>query len=298
MIKIKILTLFILHIKKKYYLYVIDYINNNKKNIVMKKKLLVCFALVLFSAQALKSQTTTWNFSDATWTGFAGTSTNEVKNNLGFFHGTTSANLTGAVESNNANFTAVDGNSYTQRMKLNGGSYASGTTSFGTPTQRYLYFAVNGASTINISYKDGGSGTRILYVTDGTNVIASNSYTNSSDPLLFTVSYTGGAGNIYIAADQSLNFYQITATNVGSTATLGVSDLTANSSKSSVFTSDNQLYIKKVSADTKVSIYSANGSLVKSFNTKADTNLQLKTGVYIVNLQSAKGSQSQKVIVK
>ena len=257
----------------------------------MKKKLLSLVASLLLSTAFVNAQTT-WNFSDAVWPVSAGYPGPTVKNNLGFITGTTTT--MGAVEANTA---TIDGIAFTQRLKFNGGSYATGTTDFSMPTQRALYFDVTGNSVIKIWYKNGGSGTRTLYVTNGAAVISSFPYTDSTVGQIATANYTGGAGRIYITCDQSMNIYQITATNVGTTAGLATSNVSKNETK--VFSIGNQVHISKVNANTQVEVYTMNGSLIKSLNTKSDTNFELQNkGVYIVNVKSENGSISQKVLIK
>ncbi|ROI09029.1 T9SS C-terminal target domain-containing protein [Chryseobacterium sp. H3056] len=264
-------------------------INLNSR--LMTKKLLSFLGALVISV-FMNAQTTTWNFSDSVWPVSAGYSAPTVVNNLGFITGTTT-NM-GAIEANTA---TIDGLSFTQRLKFNGGSYTSGTTEFAMPTQRALYFDVNGASTIKIWYKNGGGGTRTLYVTDGTKVISSFPYTDSSVGQVATVNYTGEAGRIYIAADQSMNIYQITATNVGTTASLATVNVNKNLPK--IYASGNEVSILNVSGKSQVEVYSMNGALVKSLNTTSDVKFQLQNkGIYIVNVKSNDKPVSQKVLIK
>lgn len=257
----------------------------------MKKKLLYLVGALLISAFST-AQTTTWNFSDAIWPVSSGYAAPTVVNNLGFITGTTTT--MGAIEANSA---TIDGISFTQRLKFNGGSYASGTTNFAMPTQRAMYFDVTGNSSIKIWYKNGGGGNRTLYVTNGTSVISSFLYTDSTVGQVASVNYTGGAGRIYIAADQAMNVYQITATNVGTTATLGASNVTKNTTQ--VYAVGNQVNIAKTAGNTQVEVYTMNGALVKTLTVKSDTNFQLSNkGVYIVNVKSDNGSVSTKVMIK
>jgi hypothetical protein len=257
----------------------------------MKKKLLSLVASLLLSTAFFNAQTT-WNFSDAVWPISSGYPSATVVNNLGFITGTTTT--MGAIEANTA---TIDGIAFTQRLKFNGGSYPSGTTDFSMPTQRALYFDVTGNSTIKIWYKNGGSGTRTLYVTKGTAVLNSFPWTDSTTGQIATATYTGGAGRIYITADQSMNIYQITATNVGTTGPL-LATVAVNKNSANVFASGNQVFINNLQSATQINVFTAQGALVKSLNTKADASIQLNNGFYIVNLQSATGSISKKVLIK
>lgn len=261
----------------------------------MKKRLLSALASLLFCSALMNAQTTTWNFSSSAWPATSGYATNTVTNNLGFIPGpSTSSSLVGQVEGNTS---TIDDISFTQRMKLNGGSYVSGTTDFSMPTQRVLYFDVTGASTIKLWYKNGGGNTRTVYVTNGTSVLASFPYTDSTVGQVATVNYTGAAGRIYVAADQSINFYQITATNVGTTPILAIDSAVKNSTK--VYAAGKQVFVSKVAGTTHVEVYTMNGALVKTLNTKSDTSFELQNkGVYIVNVKSNNTSVSQKVLIK
>lgn len=256
----------------------------------MRKKLFSLLTALLVSSAFVSAQTTTWNFSDAAWPVSSGYAAPTVVNNLGFITGTTTT--MGAIEANNA---TIDGISFTQRLKFNGGSYASGTTDFSMPTQRAMYFDVKGNSTITIWYKNAGGGNRTLYVTNGTSVIKSFLYTDSTVGQVATATYTGAAGRIYIAADQAMNVYQITATNVGTT-TLATAVVTK--STSNVFANGDQVFVNNLKSATQIDVYTANGSLVKSLNAKSDTSFKLNSGFYIVNLKSENGSSSKKVLVK
>lgn len=259
----------------------------------MRKKLLSLVSALLISSASMNAQTT-WNFSD--FADNAGYTSNTVVNNLGFIPGpSTSTNLMGQVEANGA---TIDGIAFTKRLKLNGGSFTSGTTDFGqVPPQRAMYLKVNGASVIKLWYKNGGGGNRTVYVSNGTTVIASFLYTDSTVGQVATVNYTGGAANLYISGDQAINFYQLSATNVGTTLpTLATSNV--NTTSANVFASGNQVFVNNLKAATQINVYTSTGALVKSVNAKADTNFDLKSGFYIVNLKSENGTTSKKVIIK
>lgn len=258
----------------------------------MRKKLLSLVAALLVSTSFVNAQTT-WNFSDFPDT--AGYTTNVVVSNLGFIPGpSSSSNLMGQVEGNTA---TIDGIAFTKRLKLNGGSFTSGTTDFGqVPPQRAMYFDVTGASVIRLWYKNGGGGTRTVYVSNGTTVIQALPYTDSTVGQVATINYTGGAGRIYISGDQAINFYQISATNVGTTTTLATTAV--NAVTANVFASGNQIFVNNLKSATQINVYTATGALVKSLDTKSDTTFDLKSGFYIVNLKSANGSTSKKVLIK
>lgn len=258
----------------------------------MKKSLFFSFVALVFSMINTNAQTV-WNFSN--WDVVTGHSENKVINNLAIIQGVGITTM-GQVEGNTATFPDF---SATKRFKFNGGSYDTGVTSFVMPTKRYIYFAANGNCSIKIWYKNGGSGDRTLYVTNGTSVIASNTYSNSTDGLVYTAEYSGPATNIYIAANQALNIYKIEVTgSLGTTTLLGVNDINANM-KTNAFSSGNKVYVSNVSKNTEVNVYSISGALVKTLKTSSDLNFELNNaGIYIVNLKSTEGIKSVKVSVR
>ncbi|WDF48622.1 T9SS type A sorting domain-containing protein [Chryseobacterium sp. KACC 21268] len=260
----------------------------------MKKSLLLLAFSVVASVNSFKAQTT-WDFSSAAWPVIAGETTAVVKNNLGLVPGPATVVNFAQVEGNAATF--PDGFSATKRFKLNGGGYTS-TGVNTTPTQRYIVIKVNGNSEVNVWYKNGGGNDRTLYIGTGSSILGSKTYSNSQDALIYTYQYVGPARDLYIYGDQSLNIYKITATNVGTTV-LGVNDV-KKSMKANVFSSGNKIYVADLeSKNTQVNVYNANGSLVKTTKTSADTNFEINNkGLYIVNLKSEAGEKSVKVLLK
>ncbi len=259
----------------------------------MKKSLLLLAFAVVATVENVKAQTT-WDFSSAAWPIVSG-ETAKVKNNLALVPGPETVVNFAQVESNSATFT--DGYTATKRFKLNGGGFTS-TGVNTTPTQRYVYFKTNGNTSISVWYKNGGSGDRTLYIGTGTAILASKTYSNSTDALIYTYDYVGPARDIYIYGDQSLNIYKITATNVGTTV-LGVNDVKKDIT-AKVYSSGNKVYVSDLdSKNTQVSIFSANGTLVKSANVSADANFEVNSkGLYFVNLKSEAGEKSVKVLLK
>lgn len=260
----------------------------------MKKSLLLLAFSVVASVNSFKAQTT-WDFSSAAWPVIAGETTTTVKNNLGLVPGPATVVNFAQVEANTATFS--DGYSATKRFKLNGGGYTS-TGVNSTPTQRHIIYKTNGNSSVTIWYKNGGGGDRTLYIGTGTAVLASKTYSNSSDGIIYTYDYVGPARDLYIYGDQSLNIYKITATNVG-TVTLGVNDVRKDM-KATVYTNGNKVVVSNLeSKNTQVNVFNANGSLVKSLTTSSDANFEVNTkGLYIVNLKSEAGEKSVKVLVR
>ncbi|MCP2038823.1 T9SS type A sorting domain-containing protein [Chryseobacterium sp. HSC-36S06] len=272
----------------------------------MKKALFIAFASVL-SVFTAKAQTTTWDFSNDTsnWPLNSGIGTTSiVKQGLGLYPIATNSNFGAITNSSQVSFS--DGYVATgNRLQTNGG----GAVSVGTfrPTQRYFFIQVSGAATVKAWYKSGSGGAvRTAYVSDGNSVLYGSAATSPSASPADTAILTANiptAGTFYIYTDAAINFYKIEVTGAAVITTLNSNTLStvegnANKLQTAVFSDKGQVYISKVVGDTKVNVYTANGQLVKSLNTKSDTNFALKTGVYIVNLQTDKGVKSQKVLVK
>ncbi|MDO5614567.1 MAG: T9SS type A sorting domain-containing protein [Cruoricaptor ignavus] len=270
----------------------------------MKKLLFSMCATALLGLQTLTAQTSKdWNFSEGNWPNYAGWDGQGISTTveeLGFAFNVTSSNLMGAVEASNSGNFPQDGTSYTHRLKFNGGSYATGSTEFGTPVQRYMYIKVAGPSTISIWYRNGGGGARTLYLTDGQNVLTSNTHTGSSAPdnQLVTYNYTGGEGFIYLACNSALNVFRITATNVLPNEILSAKDVAFNALSTIAVAANGKVYLKKVDGQTDVQVYTTAGQLVKSLSTRVDSEFDLQSGIYIVTLKSERGTKSQKVLVK
>lgn len=265
----------------------------------MKKSLLfsaLSLTIMTLSANA-QTLTKSWDFS--TWnnepTGYSET---KVIDNLGLFAGPSVTNM-GVVESNNATF--PDTWKGSKRLKLNGGSYESTETSFLVPTKRYLFFSVTEPVKIKVWFKSGSSsGTRTLYITDGKEVISKIDVNGSDNITTDYIEYKGGEGTIYLGGDQALNIYKVEVYDgkLGTTTTLGTKELsTKNVAK--VFSSNGKVYISDLkSKNAKINVYNFSGNLIKSFNASQSTSFDLKSGNYIVNIQSNEGNSSTKIVVK
>jgi len=155
--------------------------------------------------------TTEWNFSN--WadesTGFS----NQVKNNLGLLGSYKDA------ETQITNFGRINSSkkgAYTKRFQFGGGGAPLAGT--GTPTQRFVYFNVTGDANVSVQVVSSNSDERILYITDGTNIISETSVGSTLTEA--KANYTGSAGVIYIYANGGINVYDIKANNVGTTVEL------------------------------------------------------------------------------
>lgn len=280
----------------------------------MKKTLLFLTSCALFTSVNIFAQTKTWDFGNdrVLWPASAGYSTETIVDNLGIYPGAsvtdfgkvTSGSWGTALSALSDTYSTTTG----YRFQTAGTGIVSTTYSAAVaandffPYQRFLYFNVSGACTIKVWFKPGTNGTqRTLYVTDGTSLIGYGT-TNTApyaDQTIATINYTNNSPKrLYIYSDNGMNLFKIEVTGATvSTTTLATSEL-ASKNSISIFSSGSQVFVSKVSGDTKVNVYNTTGQLVKSFNTKSDTSFDLKPGLYIVNAKSDKGEKSQKVIVK
>jgi hypothetical protein len=76
---------------------------------------------------------------------------------------------------------------------------------------------------------------------------------------------------------------------------LGTNKYQVNSSVNA-YAYKNNIVVSNVKSKTKVLVYGINGALVKSFETNADTNFDLKAGVWIIVLKAADGQKSVKLM--
>lgn len=273
----------------------------------MKKSLLFAAASMLFSAISLNAQTTTWDFSnDATnWPLSAGIGTSPVvKQGLGLFPITTNTNFAAVTNSSQVSFS--DGYVATgNRLQTNGG----GAVTAGTykPTQRYFFIETSGPVTFKAWYKAGSAGSvRTAFVSDGNQTLYGSAATSPAatpaDTAILTVNIPT-AGTFYVYTDTAINFYkmEVSGANVITTLNsnqLATSETGAGKVTANIFASGDKVYLSNITGNTKVNVYTANGALVKTLDTKSDLNFALKTGMYIVNIQTEKGVKSQKVLVK
>jgi hypothetical protein len=262
----------------------------------MKKKLLVLMVTVLSSVTYVNAQKV-WNFSDdtTTWTtSTVGYSANTVKDNLGIYPGVTITSPTiGGIIPNVLAFS--DGFNASRYFRMGQASVFSGNL----PSERYLYFAPTGAGTIKIWFSSGGSGSRSVKVTDGTNSIGEASSANSTTATILTASYTQTSGNIYIysSAGTGVNIYKIEITGALGTTTLGTDDFKTDVS-SNVYSNGKQVFVSNVKSSTAIEVYSITAALVKSLQTDSDTSFSLNSGLYVVKVKSADGEKTVKLLLE
>ncbi|UBB88649.1 T9SS type A sorting domain-containing protein [Candidatus Kaistella beijingensis] len=272
----------------------------------MKKSILFAAASFLFSAFSLNAQSKTWDFSNdtANWPINAGIgNTPMVKDGLGLFPISTNTNFAAITNSSQVSFS--DGYVATgNRLQTNGG----GAVSTGTyhPTQRYFFIEVSGPVTFKAWYKAGSTGAvRTTFVSNGYATLYGSAATSPAaspaDTAILTATIPT-AGTFYVYTDAAINFYKMEVSGANVVTTLNSNQLSAIDSSvkvsANIFTNGSDLHIANLSGNTKVNVYTANGALVKTLETKSDVNFGLKTGLYIVNVQTDKGVKSQKVLIK
>lgn len=287
----------------------------------MKKKLLFLVLTMLFSASTINAQTI-WDFGKSTsslnggsavaaWqvtasgVGTIGADTNAVIDKLGLFSNDPAATSDivnfGAVNASGATFT--DGYIAVNRFQLNGGG--GGTAGNLLPTQRYVYFAVDGACTVKVWFKTGSNGTaRTVLCTNGSELLGSGTANSggNGDLVVFTATISAvqaAVGKIYIYGDTtSNNLYKIEVTGANVTTPALATKNFQKELDVTVFAKNNKIFLSNIKSSTKVNVYNVLGALVKSAQADADTSLDINSGVYIVNAKSADGEKSVKVIVQ
>jgi len=291
----------------------------------MKKTLLLLIFTMLFST-AINAQNTVWDFGLGTttlnsvaasnaWliadnsTGVASTdpATTIQKSLLNFTGHTTSGTFFGIFAASAKSFS--DGYGPTVNGCKTGGGGGPAVGSY-LPTVRYFSFNVSGACTVKVWIRHGSSSgvDRNVYITNGTALLGTGAVVNTTqigtpaadNPLSNTIA-TGtvtSAGPVYIYGDNAIYVYKIEV----SGATVNTPSLANNNfqqeSSVSVFSNGKQVSVTNITSETQVNVYSMTGALVKSFTTSTDQNFDLNSGFYIVNVNSAEGQKSAKVVVK
>ena len=239
-------------------------------------------------------------------TGTIGADTEAVIDKLGLYSNNPSAPSDiinfGAVTASSATFS--DSYVATNRFQLNGGG-AGSTTGVLLPTQRYLYFTVDGACTVKVWFKTGSNGAvRTVLCTNGTTLLGSgtaNSGTNG-DLVIFSANISAvqaAVGKIYIYGDgTSNNLYKIEVTGANVTTPALANQTFQKELDITVYAKQNKIYLSNLKSKTQVNVYSVLGSLVKTAQLDSDSSLDINNGIYIVNAKSAEGEKSVKVIVQ
>lgn len=270
----------------------------------MKKTLLYFILPMLFAVSAINAQTKVWDFGNdvATWPLTAGIGSTEiVKDQLGLFPITTNTNF-GAVTASAAAFT--DGYTAVNRFQLNGGG--GGTAGNLLPTQRYVYFTVDGACTVKVWFKTGSNGSaRTVLCTNGTTLLGSGTSIGGATPVdlvIFTATISSAqaaVGKIYIYGDTtSSNLYKIEVTGANVTTPALSNQSFKKELDIAVYANSNKIFLSNIKSSTQVNVYNVLGALVHSVQVDADTNLDVNSGIYIVNAKSADAEKSLKVLVK
>jgi hypothetical protein len=270
----------------------------------MKKKLLLLILPMLFTALSVNAQTKVWDFGNdiVTWPLSAGIGSNEiVKDQLGLFPIATNTNF-GAITASAATFT--DGYTAVNRFQLNGGG--GGTAGNLLPTQRYLYFTVDGACTVKVWFKTGSNGSaRTVLCTNGTTLLGSGTSIGGATPVdlvIFTATISAAqaaVGKIYIYGDTTANnIYKVEVTGANVTTPALATQNFQKELDITVYTKQNKIFLSNLKSTTQVNVYNVLGALVKTAQVDADTSLDVNSGVYIVNAKSADGEKSVKVIVQ
>ena len=174
------------------------------------------------------------------------------------------------------------------------------------PTQRYVYFTVDGACTVKVWFKTGSNGSaRKVMCTNGVELLGSGTSIGGITPVdlvIFTATISSAqaaVGKIYIYGDTtSSNLYKIEVTGANVTTPTLANQSFKKELDIAVYANNNKIFLSNIKSSTKVNVYNVLGALVQSVQVDADTNLDVKSGIYIVNAKSADGEKSLKVVVK
>lgn len=258
------------------------------------------------SAVGFDAQTKTWDFGDDLAWGVKAAETNYQAINYSYdYDGLKFMDAANPLSGfNTSSLTAIGDYTPKQRLAFGGNSFSgSNNPAVGTsgsaalPTRRYIEVAVTGNSKITLWGRGGGARSLVLVNKGTSTVIGSGAFASSTDAQKFEFTYTGGANTLIIASGAGDNsLYKIEVTNI---VTMATGDIRSGS-KANVYSSGNKVFLKDInSKSTQVSVYSANGMLVKSLRTSIDASFEINgKGVYFVNLKSETGEQSVKVLVK
>lgn len=186
------------------------------------------------------------------------------------------------------------------------GAVKSGRLAFngtGNATRRYYTIALTAGQTVTIYWKSNliAAGTLTVTPPSGSSVATTSAYPAvSGTPDFKTTKITADIAGNYTIGDYAgkMETYRIYLADVNA----GIYSLANNNFEGGasldVFSVKNQVYVTNIVSDTQVNVYSLTGALVKSITTSNDINFDLNSGFYIVNLKSAEGQKSVKVMVK
>lgn len=148
------------------------------------------------------------------------------------------------------------------------------------------------------SYSTSGSTQGTLQVS-GPSAVTIPAYPVVASPAgMQEVHFTAGTAGDYIIYDNSskLQVYRIYFGNV-SGVVLGNKSFQKESDVT-IYSKDSKIFLSNIKSTTQVAVYNVLGALVKTTQTDGDTSIDSNNGVYIVNVKSADGEKSVKVIVQ
>ncbi|MFN3941984.1 MAG: T9SS type A sorting domain-containing protein [Flavobacterium sp.] len=268
----------------------------------MKKKLLIgLFALMGVMSSA---QTKVWDFGNNTAimpllpTPFSGVpaGTEDIVDDLGRVAHESNSNFA-AYASASATFS--DG--FVASIRANTGGNSNVVTN-ALPTMRFFFFDVSGNCTVKVWFRAQGTSSRIISISDGINVLASQT-TTTQDPFILTGVNTGGAKRLYVYANNGFGIYKIEVTGANVSTTVSMQQfLSIDSVKLSeinYFVKDKTVYLNNIKSYTNLQVYSITGALVKSLNVVSDTSFELdQTGIYLIKAFSNEGQKTSKILIQ
>ena len=223
----------------------------------------------------------------------AGPDLSVYKDGLGIHTGVVTNTNMGQVEASAKSMTIGDVTyTYVNRFKFNGGGYtgsaagqtvpsSDNTTFYYTPAQRFLSLSVLGNSTITAHAITGSSNSeRILFVTDGTQLIGSMVVNAAGTLAEYTVNYTGPAKKLYLFCNASINLYYLKVTNY---------DVSTSMKETSVIDGVTYNGREIMNVDQlPLEVYNSVGKLMAKSTTSINTE-NFQQGVYVVRTAGTNG---------
>jgi hypothetical protein len=287
----------------------------------MKKNLLYLASIVLFLATSVNAQTT-WSFSTAAST--VGTiSTNNSATIVPDPTNSITAKKWGPTYNTGTAATIIATGFPGLEFGYKNSTATNYNIQFLEATANNGFFQANGKDVIvTITGCTAGQNIAVQYSAKGATAVLATDF----------VSPTGGSASVSTAfpPNCTVNTATTTATSSTGTADIQVVNLTVTAngnvnllagspgfrifqivkgvtlgtnsfSKESdvtVYSKDKKIFFSNIKSSTQVDVYDLTGALVKSAKTDSDSDLDLKSGIYIVKLKSAEGEKSVKVIVQ
>ncbi|MDR1699070.1 MAG: T9SS type A sorting domain-containing protein, partial [Prevotellaceae bacterium] len=231
--------------------------------------------LVKYCTAGSSSSTTSsdWNFNDSAFK--AGAISTATINGATFTSGGSSYSFaTGKAK------TYSDGFAGAGKVLQTGG--AGKESAAGKPSTRYISFAVNGPAKVTAWFFGNSSGNRSIIFSAGTSASKQSVVSVDAKPVIATYNYTGGAGTIYVYADNSINISRIKVESAGGSS---CTEKTVSGTSTSV----------PFATGTTISVQAVGNGTTYSSSDFAEAKLQEVKVNAVLKLTSASSTSAQTV---